>query len=136
MEDEYKAAAIIFYRDRTFTIGRKSRQLRQVYLQYEKKHMSLSHFGGKREQYDKSSWITAVRELQEETHDLKTPEFLQKHKFSEKKYFTQSKMIVYYIKIYKYDKQGEESNWICIDWLPNNVRSHVVPQIKHLYNIK
>jgi hypothetical protein len=135
MTEYYRAAAIIFYRDKDVIIDGITYKHRQVYLQYEHKFNEMSHFGGKRETYDISSWQTAFREIKEETAQLKTPIYEDKENLAIKQYFHDSKMIVYYIKVAAYEYQGNESNWICIGSLPHNIRPHVISQIDYLFFI-
>lgn len=135
MLEYYKSAAIIFFRDKDFIIDGITYKHRQVYLQYEHQFNAFSHFGGKRETCDKSSWQTALREIKEETTQLKTPIYEGKENVAIKRYFRDSKMIVYYIKVKSNEYQGCEANWICIGALPYNIRYHVIPQIEHLYFI-
>lgn len=125
----YKAAGIIFYR--------YYYQFIQVYLQYEYHKSQWSHFGGKREPDDSGSFQTAKRELLEEIENPAAIEpFINSinHKQLTNRYFPQSKMYVYYI--YSPELSVlQEANWFCIDYLPNNIRPHVIPQIEHLKSI-
>lgn len=133
IESRYKAASIIFYRYKY--IPYLDSTVVQVYLQYEKKYKSWSHFGGKREVSDYNSLNTALREFMEETtsiQDMQIPDIrfpLFKH------YFLASKMIVYCAEVKK-KNQGSEANWMIVDYLPSNIRPHVRDQIKDLFGYK
>jgi len=125
----YKAAAIILYRYHFVPSLRKT--FLQVYLQYEYRLSKWSHFGGKRESYDRNSFETAIREMIEEINIpcIDIIEFLRSKKL-EKKYFTKSKMVVYYANVSKLSSLNLiDANWFSIDWLPNNIRSHIIEQI-------
>lgn len=125
IEKIYKSAAFIFYRYKYVpVIGRISLQ---VYLQYEKKFQMWSHFGGKRELCDRSSYETALRELYEESTDLATPDIYENSITSQ--YFPQSKMVVYYVRVREYDFCINEHNWFNVEYLPTNLRPHVRIQI-------
>ena len=128
----YKAAGIIFYRYQFISSLKKT--FLQVYLQYEYRLNKWSHFGGKRENYDKNSFETAIREMVEEidVSCYNIVEFLKYNKL-EKKYFSKSKMIVYYVDASKItDSKLIEANWFTIDCLPNNIRSHIIEQLEEI----
>lgn len=129
MSERYKAAAFIFYRYKFYPSLKRS--FLQVYLQYEPKHKAWSHFGGKREEYDKSSFDTAARELQEEKYcsEVLIQSLDKGRKKYRKKYFMSSKMIVYYVEC---QDDFNEANWFVVDALPNNVRSHIIEQINEI----
>lgn len=130
----YKAAAFIFYK--WVCIKPFNKLYLQVYLQYEYKFDQWSHFGGKREPYENDSFKTAIRELKEEspfTDNLYNWLIKNSSKFV-KKYIPSSKMDVYYVHIQNY-YEFQEANWFTIDFLPNNIRSHVIGQIKELNEI-
>lgn len=132
----YKAAGIIFYR--YYYQKNTNRQFIQVYLQYEYRKSQWSHFGGKREPCDSGSFQTAKRELLEEIENpTAIKSFINSinHNKLSNQYFPKSKMYVYYIHILQPLNCFYEANWFCIDYLPNNIRHHVVPQIKHLKSI-
>ena len=139
----YKAAGFIFYRFK-YILPLKRTYL-QVYLQYEAKHSQWSHFGGKREPYEMDSFNTAYRELQEE-HNW-SPSFLNELQSLAatqlrssqslkstllKKYFTSSKMMVYYLNITKSSSDFQEANWFTVGALPNNIRPHIIEQINEI----
>lgn len=133
IERIYKAAAFVFHR-RLF-VPSIVKTVHQVYLQYEHKFNTWSHFGGKREVYDKDSFETALRELGEEKQCSKSLfDFLDSnHSVIKKKYFQSSKMIVYYVDVNDINNdEFIEADWFCIDTLPSNIRSHISPQIKIL----
>lgn len=125
IERKYKSAAFIFYRYKyVHTIGRI---LLQVYLQYEKKFKMWSHFGGKREPTDKDSYETALRELYEESKELAVPNVYSYEIPS--RYFPQSKMVVYYARVREHEFCINEHNWFNAEYLPSNIRPHVLIQI-------
>ncbi len=132
IERIYKAAAFVFYRK--LFVKSIGETVNQVYLQYEYKFNAWSHFGGKRESYDKDSFETALRELSEEKHCSKELfDFLDiNYSNIRKKYFPSSKMIVYYVNIANIIDDFIEANWFCTDTLPSNIRSHISSQIKDL----
>ena len=133
MESRYKAAAIIFYRYK-YVSGLK-RTILQVYLQYEKKFKSWSHFGGKREVFDRDSFATAFRELVEEKSCSDTLLCYLHDNILPKKYFFASKMMVYYVHISPKNTEFIEANWFAIDWLPSNIRSHIIEQIEEIKTV-
>jgi 8-oxo-dGTP pyrophosphatase MutT (NUDIX family) len=126
----YKAAAIIFYR--IMYVKTLDVKKIQVYLQYEHAHNMWSHFGGKREPYENNPWDTALRELNEEA-TVNIP--LSSANITHKLYFYKSKMIVHYVFISEYDYHADEAQWMCIDFLPSNIRKHVIEQIEILSDI-
>ena len=138
MTERYKAAAFIFYQYK-FCASLK-RSFLQVYLQYEYKHKAWSHFGGKREPYDRNSFDTAIRELQEEKYcseSLIQSLRQDKNKF-EKKYFNSSKMMVYYVGYQAKDHRCDfnEADWFVVEALPNNVRPHIIEQINEISGLE
>ena len=86
-----------------------------------------SHFGGKREASDRDSYETALRELYEESRVLAVPSISGNNITSQ--YFTQSKMVVYYVRVREYDFCINEHNWFNVEYLPSNIRPHVSIQI-------
>jgi hypothetical protein len=130
--NNYKAAGFIFYRFKY--VSSLKRTYVQVYLQYEAKHSQWSHFGGKREPYENDSFNTAYRELQEES--CWSLSFLNQLKSLKsillKKYFTSSKMMVYYLNITKSEPNFQEANWFTVGALPNNTRPHIIEQINEI----
>ena len=125
-EKTYKASAILFYR--CVYNERLNKNFMQVFLHYEHKFNAWSHFGGKKEYYDKNSFNTAIREMNEEKGNLDTP-IVSDFNIT-KYYFNKSKMIVYYVYVNFKSHQGSNTNWFCVDTLPSNVRSHLNEQFR------
>src|SRR5579872_6318670 len=92
IEKEYKSASVIFYKYDEFGNIR-------IFLGYENKISEWRHFGGKREKYDKNSYDTMLREVNEETEQK-----ILLNRQLKYDYFSESKQVVYLHKCRKLTK--------------------------------